>query len=136
MRARFGVSPTAPPPTSETSPCRVPGWGQSEALRAQGQELKRWHWAYGGTCFRLHQRAQTQGGRPVILSRGYVMTRDGVDGLTGQLWAEVMRHGLGRANQVLIVADGAVWIWNLAGDRFPGERAQTVRKEVILKGSR
>ena len=31
-----------------------------------------------------------------------------------------MRHGLGRANEVLIVADGAVWIWNLTGDRFPG----------------
>ncbi len=33
-----------------------------------------------------------------------------------------MRRGLGRANEVLIVADGAVWIWNLAGDRFPGAR--------------
>src|SRR3974390_972185 len=98
------------------------GWGQSDALRAQGQELQRWHWAYGGTCFRLNQRAQTQGGRPVILSRGYVMTREGVEGLKAQLWAQAMRHGLGRANQVLIVADGAVWIWNLAGDRFPGAR--------------
>ena len=48
--------------------------------------------------------------------------REGVDGLKAQLWAEAMRHGLGRANQVLIVADGAVWIWNLAGDRFPGAR--------------
>ena len=33
-----------------------------------------------------------------------------------------MRHGLGRANEVLIVADGAAWIWNLAGDRFAGAR--------------
>lgn len=40
------------------------GWGQSRALRAQGQEPKRWHWAYGGTCFRLNQRGQTQGGGP------------------------------------------------------------------------
>jgi hypothetical protein len=29
---------------------------------------------------------------------------------------------LGRANEVVVVADGAVWIWNLAGDRFPGAR--------------
>ena len=42
--------------------------------------------------------------------------------LKEQLWAEAMRHGLGRANEVLIVAEGAVWIWNLAGDRFPGAR--------------
>lgn len=97
-------------------------WGRSGALRAQGQEPSRWHWAYGGTCFRLNQRAQTVGGRPTILSRGYVMTRGGVDALKEQLWAEAMRRGLGRANEVLIVADGAVWIWNLAGDRFPGAR--------------
>jgi len=50
------------------------------------------------------------------------MTRGGVDALKEQLWAEAMRHGLGRANAVLIVADGAGWIWNLAGDRFPGAR--------------
>jgi hypothetical protein len=50
------------------------------------------------------------------------MTRGGVDALKEQLWAEAMRHGRGRANEVLIVADGAVWIWNLAGDRFPGAR--------------
>jgi len=50
------------------------------------------------------------------------MTRGGVEGLKAQLWAEAMRHGLGRADEVLIVADGAVWIWNLAGDRFAGAR--------------
>lgn len=97
-------------------------WGQSAALRDQGQEPSRWHWAYGGTCFRLNQRAHSAAGRPLILSRGYVMTRGGVDSLKEQLWAEAMRRGLGRANEVLIVADGAVWIWNLAGDRFPGAR--------------
>jgi hypothetical protein len=97
-------------------------WGQSQPLRQAGQEPSRWPWVYGGTCFRLNQRAQTAGGRPVILSRGYALTRGGVDALKEQLWAEAMRRGLGRANQVLIVADGAVWIWNLAGDRFPGAR--------------
>lgn len=39
-------------------------WGQGAALRAAGQEPASWHWAYGGTCFRLNQRAQTAGGRP------------------------------------------------------------------------
>jgi len=97
-------------------------WGQSQALRQKGQEFSRWHWVYGGTCFRLSQRTQTNGGRSAILSRGYAMTRAGIDGLREQLWAEAMRHGLGRANEVLIVADGAAWIWNLAGDRFAGAR--------------
>jgi len=42
--------------------------------------------------------------------------------LREQIWAEASRRGLGRANEVLLIADGAVWIWNLAGDRFPGAR--------------
>ena len=97
-------------------------WGRSAALRKKGEEPARWHWVYGGTCFRLSQRVPTASGRPTILSRGYAMTRGGVDALKEQLWAESMRHGLGRAQEVLIVADGAVWIWNLAGDRFPEAR--------------
>jgi hypothetical protein len=93
-------------------------WGQSAKRRAAGQEPKRWHWVYGGTCFRLDQRVASEGGRPRILSRGTVMTRTGVDPLREQLFAEAQRHGLGQAAKVLVVADGALWIWNLAGDRF------------------
>jgi hypothetical protein len=97
-------------------------WGHAEELRDKGLEPQWWHWVYGGTCFRLSQRVQTEGGRSVILSRGTVMTRGGIDELKRQLWAEAMRHGLSQAKDVLIIADGAVWIWNLAADRFPGAR--------------
>src|SRR5579864_3390658 len=97
-------------------------WGRTEELRQQGQEPEWWHWVYGGTCFRLSQRVQTNGGRSVILSRGTVMTRGGIDALKQQLWAEAMRHGLGQAKEVLVVADGAVWIWKLVEDRFAGAR--------------
>jgi len=93
-------------------------WGQSRECRAAGQEPKRWHWVYGGTCFRLDQRVESKGGRPKILSRGTVMTRQGVEALREQLFAETQRHGLAQAEKVLVVADGAAWIWNLTGDRF------------------
>jgi hypothetical protein len=93
-------------------------WGRAEELRSAGQEPEWWHWVYGGTCFRLSQRVRTRGGRPLILSRGTVMTRGGTDALKQQLWAEAMRQGLGQAQDVLVVADGAVWIWNLVADRF------------------
>lgn len=93
-------------------------WGQVQEVRAQGREPEWWHWVYGGTCFRLSHRAKTASGRPMILSRGTVMTRGGTDALRQQLWAEAMRHGLGQARDVLVVADGAVWIWNLVQDRF------------------
>ena len=101
-----------------------PDWGQVEQLRAAGRAPEWWHWVYGGTCFRLSQRVKTASGRPVILSRGTVMTRGGVDALRQQLWAEAMRHGLGQAQDVLVVADGAVWIWNLVKDRFGQARQQ------------
>lgn len=37
-----------------------------------------------------------------------------------ELHAEAMRRGLPWAERILILADGAVWIWNAAKDRFPG----------------
>jgi hypothetical protein len=72
-------------------------WGKSAALRRGGKEPERWHWIYTGTCFRLDHRAQTAGGRPVIVERGFVATRTGIDGLRQQLHAEAMRRGLGQA---------------------------------------
>lgn len=97
-------------------------WGETGALRAAGEEPSRWHWVYGATCFRLDQRSQTASGRPLISARGYVMTREGIDGLREQLWAEAQRRGLGQAAGALVIADGAVWIWRLADDRFPQAR--------------
>jgi hypothetical protein len=92
-------------------------WGQSARQRARGVEPSRWHWVYGATCFRLEDRVGP-GQRARILSRGTVMTCAGVDALREQLWAEAQRHGLARAARVLVIADGAVWIWNLVNDRF------------------
>lgn len=98
------------------------GWGQTERLRGAGQEPERWHWVYMGTCFRLNQRGKTAGGRAVISERGFVATRAGIDALRQQLHAEAMRRGLGQAAGALVIADGAVWIWRLADDRFPQAR--------------
>lgn len=97
-------------------------WGQSAARRRRGQEPERWHWVYTGTVFRLDQRGQTAGGRPVISERGFVATRQGIDALREQLHAEALRRGLGQAAGALVIADGAAWIWRLADDRFPEAR--------------
>ena len=99
-------------------------WGRTEELRRQGQELKRWHWVYLATVFRLEHRGQTQGQRAFITERGYVATRGGVDALSAQLHREAITRGLGQAQQVLVIADGAVWIWNLVQDRFGQARQQ------------
>src|SRR5580658_8478521 len=73
------------------------GWGQSAALRRQGQEPERWHWVYTGTVFRLDHRGHTAGGRPVISERGFVATRQGIDTLREQLHAVQHLAAVGRA---------------------------------------
>ena len=97
-------------------------WGRSGALRRAGKEPERWHWVYTGTCFRLDHRGQTASGRPAITERGFVATRQGLDGLREQLHAEALRRGLGQATSALVIGDGAVWIWRLADDRWPQAR--------------
>jgi hypothetical protein len=97
-------------------------WGKTLARRRTGQEPERWHWVYTGTCFRLDHRGHTAGGRPVISERGFVATRQGLDALREQMHAEALRRGLGQAASALVIADGAVWIWRLADDRWPHAR--------------
>jgi hypothetical protein len=94
-------------------------WGQTQALREQGKKPERYHWVYMGTVFRLDQRGQTAGQRAVITERGYVATRLGLEALMAQLYREALQRGFAQAEHVLVIADGAVWIWNLAKDRFP-----------------
>jgi hypothetical protein len=99
-------------------------WGQTKAIREQGKKPERWHWVYLATVFRLDHRGQTAGQRAVISERGFVATRAGLEALTAQLYREAIARGLGQAQQVLVIADGAVWIWNVVKDRFPKARQQ------------
>jgi len=93
-------------------------WGLTEEMRKAGEDVGRWHWVYAGTVFQLDQRISTQSDRRVIVNRKYVATRKGIDSFKQQLYAEALQCGLLQAETVLILADGAVWIWNLADDRF------------------
>ncbi len=97
-------------------------WGQTEAKAQRGEEFSRWHWVYTATCFRLEQRCvkgNAKKPRAMITERSYVATRSGIEEMIRQLHAEAVRRGLAVAERVLIIADGAVWIWNCCKDRFP-----------------
>ena len=93
-------------------------WKQTQAKRKRGEDFSRWHWVYTATCFRLDQRCVQGRHRAVITERSYVATRAGIEPMMKELHAEAMRRGLGRAQRVLVIADGAVWIWNAVKDRF------------------
>ena len=97
-------------------------WGDTQARRARHDEINRWHWVYTATCFRLDQRVRQGRGkakaRALITERSYVATRGGIEALMPQLYYEARARGLAQAQRVLVIADGAVWIWKLADDRF------------------
>jgi predicted membrane protein len=97
-------------------------WGQTQKRRRHNLELDRWHWVYTATCFHLSHRCQKgpfkTKQRAIITERSYVATRGGVEALMQQLYYEARARGLAQAQRVLVIADGAVWIWNLVQDRF------------------
>jgi hypothetical protein len=97
-------------------------WGQTQKRRRQNLEVERWHWVYTATCFRLSHRCKKgrfkNKLRAIITERSYVATRAGMEALMQQLYYEARACGLAQAQRVLVIADGAVWIWNLVEDRF------------------
>lgn len=91
-------------------------WGLKPP-EAPGQRVE-WHEVKAGIIFRSDQRARTQSDRPMILEKFYVAHRCEAEEFGGRLYAEALRRGLNQASQVYVVADGGVWIWNIAQDRF------------------
>lgn len=104
-------------------------WGRTQKARQealdQNKEVpSKWHWVYVGTVFRLDHRGETSGGRAIISHRGYACTRLGVEALMSQLYRQAIDCGLGQAREVLVIADGAAWIWKAVNDRFPKARCR------------
>ena len=101
---------------------RGEAWGE----RASDASLERvaWHEIKGAVIYRVEQAGQTAGGRGVIAQK-YVVAWQGEPLEFGRrVQAEARRRGLAQAQEVFVVADGGVWIWNVQADRFG--RAQGV----------
>lgn len=61
-------------------------------------------------------------GRPVRdpASTSYTGKIEEVESFGGRLYAEAVRRGLNEAKRVVVLGDGAPWVWNLAELHFPG----------------
>jgi hypothetical protein len=53
-------------------------------------------------------------------STTYVGKIESVDSFGPRLFAEAVRRGLEQARRVVVLGDGAIWIWNMADEYFPG----------------
>lgn len=97
---------------------RGPDWGAGPRKKEPQRIL--WHEIKSAVIYRLERRAANDSGRGMLLEKFVVATppeTSTVDfGTTVQ--AEARRRGMGRAKYVYLVMDGALWLWELAEDRF------------------
>jgi hypothetical protein len=95
---------------------RGPGWGQERTPQPRVE----WHEEKLGVFYRHEQAVRAERGQ--LLEKVVVSWQgEGLE-LGRRLHWEAMRGGLGRARDVLVVADGAPWIWNVVTDRWARAR--------------
>lgn len=97
---------------------RGPGWGKKKT----NKERVEWHEIKNGVFYLHEQAGQTEAGRGVIGAKTVVRTQGDSTDLGQRLHWEALRGGLGRAKDILVVADGIPWIWNLKANRWPQGR--------------
>lgn len=95
---------------------RGPGWGQKKPREPRVE----WHELKLGVFYREEQAAQTAGGRGLLSGKRIVSWRGAAGELGRRLHWEAQADGLGRAERVRCVNDGAPWIWKLVADRWAG----------------
>jgi len=97
---------------------RGPDW--SAGPRKKDPEPVEWKEIKSAVIYRLEQRAENTSGRGLLLEKHVVATPPDTSPLDfGQaVREEAMRRGLARAKTVYLAMDGAVWLWDLADDRF------------------
>jgi hypothetical protein len=88
--------------------------GKDESGRAKTRETKL------GCVFT--QTAVDDQGRPLrdLHSTTYVGAIETAEQFGPRIYAEAVRRGLKRAKRVVVLGDGAVWIWNIADEHFHG----------------
>ena len=97
---------------------RGPDWGAGPRKKEAQRVL--WHEIKSAVLYRLERRAANDSGRGMRIEKFVVATppeTSPVD-FAAAVQSEARRRGLGRAKCVYLVMDGAIWLWDLAEDRF------------------
>ena len=90
-------------------------WGMKPAS-APGERVA-WHELKAGLVLRIPEASTDQRQKA---AKFYVASDGPPDKVGRRLYAEALRRGLEQAKRVYVIADGAVWIWRLAEEHFPG----------------
>ena len=97
---------------------RGSGWGKKKTRL----ERVEWHEMKTGVFYLHEQAARTEGQRGILAGKSVVRWLGEPLELGRRLHWEALRGGLARAQETLVLADGGVWIWNTASDRWPEAR--------------
>jgi hypothetical protein len=95
---------------------RGANWGQHAPSKKE--DHVRWQDIKSAVIYRLDHHVQKPGGRGIISQKSIVSYHGEPEEFGRRVHAQALRAGLTEAKQVFVVADGAVWIWKIAEDRF------------------
>lgn len=97
---------------------RGPDWGAGR--RKKGAERIEWKEVKSAIIYRLETRTENASGRGLLVEKFVVAEPPDTSPFDfgESVQAEARRQGLAEAQKVYVVIDGAVWLWNLAKDRF------------------
>jgi hypothetical protein len=93
-------------------------WGAGP--RKKDPQRVEWREIKSAVIYRLEQRVENASGRGLLLEKYTVATPPETSPVEfgTQVHRQALRRGLARAQVVYLVMDGAVWLWDLAEDRF------------------
>lgn len=57
--------------------------------------------------------------RHIIAEKEYTTYLGSAEEFKKMLWTAAVKNGCGRVKEIVIIGDGAAWIWNIAGELFP-----------------
>jgi hypothetical protein len=86
----------------------------------QAPQRDGWHEVKVATLYPKRSRCRTSSGRTKLLAKEYYATVENSEALGEALWARADRWGVQQARRVVVMGDGAPWIWSLSDLRFPG----------------
>ena len=86
----------------------------------QAPERDGWHEVKVATVYTSESRAKTAGGRRKLLRKAYLASLDPASAWGQRLRQAAQAWRVEKAKRVVVMGDGAPWIWNLADEHFPG----------------
>jgi hypothetical protein len=114
-RAQELASSSIPPPVNADNKTLVIAVDGCHAPERDG-----WHEVKVGDLYANEHRVKTASGRGKLVYKEYLATLEDAAGFGKQLWQAAARWQVDQARRVVIMGDGAPWIWNLAAEHFPG----------------